>query len=171
MKDEHLMVQLESTIGHRAIALAVMLAAAALGACRDDPLGPRLIGLECVQPDGSLQECELTLEEAGGFRVTLIATECFVTGNTVRVLKPAVDEPVLTSDGCTESPGVLGDFPGPFDAGTAVSIQIESARAGTGASAALRASGEYPKWLVEFEDGGDSDFDDLVLEITAVPAT
>jgi len=165
------MARIESLVRHRVAAVAVLLAAVALGACRDDPLGPRLIGLECEQPDGSLQECELVLEEAGGFRVTLVSTECFVTGNTVRVLTPAVDEPVLTSDGCTEPPGVIGDFAGPFDAGTAVSIQIESARAGSGSTAALRASGEYPDWLVEFEDGGDSDFDDLVLEITAVPAT
>lgn len=140
-----------------------------LGACRDDPVGPRLIGLECRQPDGSLQECDLILTEAGGFRVTLISTECSVTGNTVRVIKPAVSQPILTSDGCSAAPGVLGDFPGPFNAGTAVSIQIESARAG--ASSALRATGAFPEWIVEFEDGGDSDFDDLVLRITATPAT
>lgn len=163
------MARIESMVRHRGAAVAVLLAAAALGACRDDPVGPRLIGLECVQPDGSLQECELILEEAGGFRVTLVSTECLVSGNTVRVLEPVVDEPVLTSDGCTEPPGIIGDFAGPFDAGTAVSIQIESARAE--ADAGLRATGEYPEWLVEFEDGGDNDFDDLVLRITAVPAT
>jgi hypothetical protein len=75
---------------------------------------------------------------------------------------------VLTDDGCTASPGILGDFPGPFDPGTAVSIQIESSRAG--ATSALRATGEYPQWTVEFEDGGDSDFDDLVLRIDATSA-
>jgi hypothetical protein len=148
--------------------LLIAVTAAALGACRDDPVGPTLIGLECTQPDGSLQECDLILAEAGGFRVTLLSTECMVSGNAVRITKPAVTDPVLTADGCAESPGVLGEFPGPFAAGTPVSIQIESAKAG--GNAGLRAVGQFPEWTVEFEDGGDSDFDDLVLLIAALPA-
>jgi len=149
--------------------IAVLLGAAFLGACRDDPLGPRLIGLECRQPDGSLQECELILTEAGGFQITLLFTECIVSGNAVRVTKPAVAEPIVTDDGCAESPGVLASFPGPYAAGTPVSIQIESAHANQ--DSALRASGEFPAWTVEFEDGGDDDFDDLILRIEHLPAT
>jgi hypothetical protein len=152
--------------------IACLAAGALLTACRDDPLGPRVVGLECRQPDGSLQECDLILPAEGGFRVELLSTECTVTGNAVRVIKPTIANPVLTADGCVEEPGVLGEFPGsPYPAGTAVSIQIESARAGS--TSALRADriveGDYPTWLVEFEDGTDNDFNDLVLQIVAFP--
>ncbi|HSM37288.1 MAG TPA: hypothetical protein VK837_12885 [Longimicrobiales bacterium] len=154
----------------RVVALvAAVVAGSLVGACRDDPVGPRLIGLECEQLDGSFQDCELILTEAGGFRIDLLSTECNVTGNAVRLLSPTVAEPVLTDDGCVEPPGVLGLFEGPYPAGTAVSIRIESARAGS--TSALRAMGEYPLWRVEFEDGTDNDFDDLVLDIVGLPST
>lgn len=159
------------TISRGASAIALALAATFLGACRDDPLGPRTIGLECEETDGSVTACDLILEQEAGFRITLISTSCAASGNTVLVTKPAVADPVVTDDGCSESPGVLAEYPGPFPAGTAVGLQLDSPRAGR--NSGLIARGNFNEgWIIEFEDGADTDFDDLVLSFTAIlPAT
>ena len=34
---------------------------------------------------------------------------------------------------------------------------------------AVRATGTYPVWTLTFEDGGDSDFNDIILRVTATP--
>ncbi len=154
------------TMFRGASAIALALAATFLGACRDDPLGPRTIGLECEKTDGSVERCDLILSEEAGFRITLLSTDCAAVGNTVRVTKPVVADPVVTDDGCSESPGVLAEYPGPFPAGTAVGLQLESPRAGR--NSGLIASGSFPEWTIEFEDGADTDFNDLVLRFTAI---
>jgi hypothetical protein len=33
----------------------------------------------------------------------------------------------------------------------------------------LRVSGNYPEWVLTFEDGADQDFNDLVMTLTALP--
>jgi len=33
----------------------------------------------------------------------------------------------------------------------------------------LKVSGEYPVWTLTYEDGGDSDFNDLHMTLTALP--
>ena len=33
----------------------------------------------------------------------------------------------------------------------------------------LRVTGAYPSWTVSFEDGYDTDFNDIVLTVTATP--
>jgi hypothetical protein len=33
---------------------------------------------------------------------------------------------------------------------------------------ALRVTGDYPVWTLNFEDGGDTDYDDLVLRVRAI---
>jgi hypothetical protein len=34
----------------------------------------------------------------------------------------------------------------------------------------LQVAGEYPEWTLTYEDGADSDFNDMVLTLTALPA-
>jgi hypothetical protein len=42
-------------------------------------------------------------------------------------------------------------------------MEVESAS--TRGPPGLLVSGEYPKWTINFEDGSDTDFNDLVLEV------
>ena len=35
---------------------------------------------------------------------------------------------------------------------------------------ARAVAGSYPSWRVEFEDGGDGDFDDIIIGVEAIPA-
>jgi hypothetical protein len=35
----------------------------------------------------------------------------------------------------------------------------------------IRVTGAYPEWTINFEDGFDSDFNDLILTVTALPAS
>jgi hypothetical protein len=146
--------------------LCTLLLLGTLVGCRDDPAGPVVAGLSCAQPDGSLQTCALELGASDSFSIELLATECFASGNTVRMLSPTNE--VLTKDGCGLEPPVSWNFVGPFADGTLVRLEIVSARSTD--PPALRATGGFPQWTLEYEDGGDEDFNDLVFRVTATPS-
>ena len=130
------------------------------------PPGPPVTSqLTCAQPGGGFTQCDLTLTAAGGFNLVLNSRSCAARGNSLRIVKPVVQ--TLTTDGCYEPVGKSWAFPGPYAAGTAVSFDITSPTLAHPAS--LHASGAYPSWEIDFEDGGDSDFNDLVLQLTATP--
>lgn len=151
------MLPLRMTFAISALALAAVAAA-----CDSDPTGPPMVTrLECEQPDGQFLACDLVLQEAAGFAVKLESTSCEAHGNTLRITKP-VQETLLT-DGCHTEPSTEWTYLGPYPAGTAIALEIESARLRNPPS--LRVSGEFPQWTVSFEDGWDTDYDDLVLTV------
>ena len=141
---------------------------AASGACHNsNESHPAVISeLSCLQPNGDLIACELSLPQPTGFNVVLTTSSCAAVGNTLRLIKPV--DSTLTTDGCQEPGGKTWEFPGPFTAGTKVAMEVVSA--GRANPPALRVTGAYPDWLVEFEDGGDADFNDLILHVTATAA-
>jgi hypothetical protein len=108
--------------------------------------------------------CELSLTSPGGFQVELAGTSCQAHGNTVRLTKPHAQ--TLTADGCYEGAGRQWTFTGPFSAGTTISLEVEAARFDH--LPTLRVTGAYPTWHIEFEDGFDDDFNDLVLDVRAL---
>lgn len=147
----------------RMLALAVVFVFAG---CGDDPTDPpeRLITtLECLPGASEQFNCAMTLPESTGFAVTLQNSDCRAHGNTVHLLKP-VDQ-ILTTDGCYAPIGSEWLFAGPYDAGTAVAMEIVSAKLANPPGVEL--VGEYPTWTIYFEDGDDDDFDDLVLTVSA----
>lgn len=150
---------------------AVMAVAgvALLGACGDpaDPPERVVTPLDC-DPDNTGEgfNCALELQEPAGLTLKLETFTCGAHGNTVRILEP-VDE-VLTTDACYVESGTTWEYPGPFPTNTEVRLEIISAELQF--SPGYEITGEYPEWVVYFEDGGDDDFDDLVLTITATPA-
>lgn len=143
-------------------AISALTLAAVAAACDSDPTGPPVVSrLECAQPGGQFLECDLVLQEAAGFAVRLESTGCEARGNTLRITKP-VQERLLT-DGCYAEPSTEWTYLGPYPAGTAIALEIESAKLKNPPS--LRVSGEFPKWTINFEDGWDTDYDDLVLTV------
>ena len=148
-----------------------MLALFTLG-CKSDstapePPGPPITStLTCQQPDGRFAQCELTLQNGGGFQITLGSiNSCGAHGNAIRLTKPVSQ--VLTEDACYASPGAVWRFDGPFAAGTAVALELESPELQF--PPGLRLSGTHPLWTVSVEDGGDADFDDFALDVQALP--
>jgi hypothetical protein len=145
--------------------VTVLLAACGSGADTTGPSGPPVTSsLTCAQPNGTFSQCDLALTQSGGFTITLTSTSCKAHGNTLALTKPANE--TLTTDGCYQT-GKTWTYPGPYPAGTLISFQITSAQLPNPAS--LRAIGSYPSWTLDFEDGGDADFNDMVLQVNATP--
>ena len=137
-----------------------------LAACSgaDDP--PRRTSqLEC---DGGGELCVLTLPEPAGFKITLTSRSCDALNNEIRLVSPVTA--TLTTDACREEVGTVWDYSTPVNpAGTEINIEVDSDQFAN--PPGLRAEGAYPVWTVHFEDGFDTDFDDIVLTIEAIPAT
>lgn len=136
-------------------------------ACKDD--GDDLSGppvttpLECGQVGAA--DCGLPLEAQASFTLTITSIDCEARDNKIRVTAPIADE--LTDDACYEDVGKAWTFAGPFAPGTELNFEIESRQLRNAAS--LRATGAYPSWTLTFEDGGDQDFNDIVMQVTATP--
>jgi PKD repeat protein len=132
-----------------------------------------------VSPSASLTcngvACVLTLEDAAVVTVTLESRECTARNNTFRITQPI--EEVLITDGCYEPEvGFSWELNGgtAFEAGTELNAEVISGSLRQEVAPALRVTGAYPQWTLEFDDGEDAtppepDFNDLVLTITAVP--
>jgi hypothetical protein len=113
---------------------------------------------------GGFVECTLRLEESAGFKVVLDSHSCVAHGNVFRVTEPATD--TLTVDGCYAAAGSELFFGGPFPPETEIAAEVTAPLLAN--PPALRVSGQYPEWTLNYEDGGDGDFDDLVMTVTAL---
>jgi PKD repeat protein len=132
-----------------------------------DPKAPAITTLTCVDASapGGFVSCTLKLEAEAGFQVTLNGSSCDAHGNMFRITAPVVG--TLTSDGCYESNGKELVFAGPFPSGTEISAEVVAPLLSNPPQ--LRVSGEYPTWHLVYEDGVDTDFDDLDMTLTALP--
>lgn len=146
-----------------------MVLAVLSSSCKRDPTAPEPVKsvLSCTQPNGRLIQCDLFLEQSGGFTLTLTSRECRAVGNTLSLTKPTTQ--LLSDDACSLPVGNEWRFPGPYPVGTAVSLEIVSAKEPHPSS--LVATGSYPTWTLTFEDGFDQDFNDLVLQLQANPSS
>jgi hypothetical protein len=143
----------------------VLMSGVTLASCAgaDDP--PRVTS-NCDTGTGST--CTLTLDEAGGYTITMTSRSCDAINNTVRLVSPVVE--TLTEDACRVAVGTVWDNSTPSNpAGTQIGIEFESDQFAN--PPGLRVTGAYPTWTVSFEDGFDLDFNDIVLSVVAVPAT
>ena len=145
----------------RFAAVALLAFAATAAGCSTEPGEEVETPLECE--DGN--ECELPLEEEASFVVTLMSTSCEYAGNEIRITAPV--NQLLSSDACYHEVGTEWEFAGPYPAGTELDFSMQS-RIIDG-QPALRASGAYPVWTINFEDGADTDFNDIVLRVEATP--
>ena len=132
-----------------------------------DPKAPAVTTLSCVDGSapGGFVACTLKLEQEAGFKVVLNSSSCDAHGNIFRVTAPVAG--TLTNDGCYQAIGTQLVFGGPFPAGTEISAEVVAPRLANPPQ--LRVTGSYPQWTLTYEDGGDTDFNDLVLTLTALP--
>jgi hypothetical protein len=133
-----------------------------------DPKAPVVTTLSCVDgtAPGGFVACTLKLEAEAGFKVVLNSSSCEAHGNTFRVTAPVVG--TLTSDGCYATAGTQLIFGGPFPAGTEISAEVIAPLLANPPQ--LRVAGDYQHgWTLTYEDGGDTDFNDLVMTLTALP--
>jgi hypothetical protein len=132
-----------------------------------DPKPPVVTSLQCVNPDapGGFIACTLKLEEEAGFKVVLDASSCEAHGNIFRTTVPVGG--TLTEDGCYERIGKQLVFAGPFTAGTEIAAEMIAPLLASPPK--LTVSGAYPVWTLTYEDGYDSDFNDMLLTLTAMP--
>jgi hypothetical protein len=156
----------------RSISLgAGLLLFAGVAACGKDGTGPtelEVTSLTCANGSGDVIGCTLALQEPSGFKVKLESINCRAHGNLFRITAPIED--VLVEDGCYATPGVEMVHAGPFPAGTQIAAEIVSARFDNPPT--LRVTGSYQTgWTIEFEDGEDEDYDDLIMSVTAIPAS
>ena len=133
-----------------------------------NPKAPVVTSLSCVDGtvSGGFVACTLKLEQAAGFKVVLNSSECDAHGNIFRLTAPVSG--TLTDDGCFEQDGKELVFSGPFPRGTEIGAEVIAPRLASAPK--LQVSGEYPVWTLTYEDGADTDFNDLQLTLTAMPA-
>jgi hypothetical protein len=121
-------------------------------------------------------------------KVTLVNSNCQLSGNTFKVVITtpgnAPVEETLFDDGCNQTlfpPGTSFELQtnAVFAAGTSIQAQVISGGTTLEIPPALRlaAGSAYPSWTLEFDDGakaveppnGAPDFDDLIIQIDAIP--
>ena len=134
-------------------------------------------GTVCEDSPGEFVPCTLELTENATVTVTLTNKDCTAAGNQLLITQP-IQETVF-DDGCNETTGTVYTINGgaAFTAGTQLEVQVISGSDDPGRIApAIRVTGTYPEWLLEFDDGedptgeGEPDFNDLVLTVTATTA-
>jgi hypothetical protein len=132
-----------------------------------DPKPPAITTLSCVNPNapGGFVACTLKLEAEANFTVVLNGSSCDAHGNTFRVIAPV--EATLTTDGCYEAAGKTITLTGPFAANTEINAEVIAPLLKNPPQ--LRVEGAYPSWHLTYEDGADSDFNDLDITVTAIP--
>ena len=140
-----------------------------LAACSGPGDLPRVTShLECDTGGGQTSLCTLTLTAPAGFKITLTTGSCDALNTEIRLVSPVTA--TLTTDACRETVGTVWDYSTPINpAGTEINIEIDSDQFASPPS--LEVTGAYPAWTVNFEDGYDTDFNDVVLTVEAVPGT
>ncbi|MEO8225217.1 MAG: PKD domain-containing protein [Gammaproteobacteria bacterium] len=129
---------------------------------------------------GATPDCSLALAADAKVTVTLTSADCQLSGNTFKVtITPPGGSPVeetLFTDGCHTAPGTSYQLQSDatFAAGTTIQAQIISGGGTLQLPPAVRVTGSYPNWTLEFDDGAQSappepDFNDLVISIVATP--
>lgn len=118
-------------------------------------------------------DCSLVLQQAARVTVTLESRDCTARNNTFVITAPAAD--TLFKDGCyTPAAGTSFQLNNgaAYAAGTALNAEVLSGSLKLETTPALRVTGSYPSWTLEFDDGEDAtppepDFNDLIIKVTA----
>jgi PKD repeat protein len=134
---------------------------------------------------GSTPDCVLTMDVPAKVLVTLVSSDCQLSGNTfkVTITPPGGGAPVeetLFTDGCDQTanpPGTTFQLQSDatFAAGTEITAQVISGGVTLELPPAIRVTGDFASgWTLEFDDGAQSeppepDFNDLVISVVATP--
>lgn len=147
-------------------ATAIITLALAATACDNGPKNPVDTGL-CRQP-GSTISCPAA-GVAANFEITLVSTSCTARATTITVTEPVSMK--LTGNACYEPNGkkwTVASTSGSFPAGTQLNFTITSDQTRSTPGFHLTEVTPGTEWTIVFEDGGDVDFNDVVLDVKAV---
>lgn len=152
----------------RAPTLLLALAVLAGGCAGADPPPRTTSSLTCE--DG--ESCTLTLAQAGGFTILLQSSDCVAVETVVELTAPASVAGVLLSDACREESGREWEYGLPpnasFPAGTEINMTVTADQFANPPE--FLVTGDQT-WTIRYEDGFDTDQDDLIFIVTAVPAS
>jgi len=147
------------------LALSFGFTLAACSGAADPPRVPS--DLQC-NIGGTVQSCTLTLTAPAGYTISLASRSCDAINNDISLTSPITV--TLTTDACREPIGTVWDYSTPINAaGTEIDIVFTSDQFAN--TPGTRVTGAFPAWTVSFEDGGDADFNDVVLSVVAIPAS
>jgi PKD repeat protein len=133
---------------------------------------------------GTVVDCSFTPTAQVTFKVTVVSTNCELTGNRVSATAPVAQTVFFNL--CNQSAGAeytIKDGTGValvFAAGTPLALQFTRGNPGAGDPPAgdpgIQVTGAYPTWTLNVDDGGaadtpgEPDFNDAVLSVTATAA-
>ena len=152
--------------------LLPLVACLALACSGADAPSRATSSLTCQAGGGNYVPCTLVLTEASTFTITLVSRDCIAAETQVALTSPASVEGVVVDDACSATPGTDWDFDddgAAFAANTEIGMEFTSDQFAD--PPAIRVNGAFPQWTINFEDGYDEDFNDIVLMVTAVPAS
>ncbi|MFL5575286.1 MAG: hypothetical protein ACJ79S_04890 [Gemmatimonadaceae bacterium] len=145
---------------------AIALIAAATACKKDSPVEPKpgepvVTTMSCDKGNGQTSACEIPLTGFTSFTITLTGHDCEAHGNVLRLSKPS--DVLLTEDGCYEPNNkVWGPYQGSATMAMTVTSHVYDNRP------QLRVTQvDASTWNVVFEDGYDTDFNDMVFTVSA----
>lgn len=157
---------------HARLVWLPLAAVIALGCSSADEVSRVPSEVECRNSSGQVIACDVQLEQAGGFSITLTSRSCDATNDEIRLDQPVSE--VITTNGCNEPLGTVWAYgeATPFAAGTAVSLVIIADQYNNPPGLRVtEVQGSSPRaWRLDFEDGADQDFNDIVLLLEQQPA-
>jgi PKD repeat protein len=132
-------------------------------------------GTVCEDSPGEFVPCTLDIVDDAVVTVTITSADCTAEGNNLLITSPI--EATVFENGCSEPvgpPGYVLNGGTAFTAGTPLEVQmISGSNDPERIAPAIRVTGTYPDWVLEFDDGedptgpGEPDFNDIVLAVHA----
>ena len=153
----------------------VLLVAAALvlAACGGDSgTGPKqgdttTTELTCAGSGGKTN-CTIPISGKTSFTITVESTGCEAVGNILRIVSP--EAMTLSDNACALAPGKSWDFTAPsgtFSTSAALNLSVTAKFFSAPPTLHVTTVEEGKKWRVVFEDGYDTDYNDVILIVTA----
>jgi hypothetical protein len=152
------------------LSLLALSAAFTLAACSGADLPRDTTGLNCA-PAGATTPvtCTLPLPAGSSFKITMQSTSCVAINDEIDLTSPETS--TLTTDACHTAVPAVYTFTTTYSAASQIDIQFHSDRVANmpGTHVVQVTTGANASWTVNFEDGGDQDFNDVVLLVEIVP--
>ena len=161
-------MRLPRSLAAAAGALALVTAACSDKGGTDPNQGkPTTTAMTCDNGSGQSVACDIPLTNAKSFTITLVSIDCKAHDNVLTLVKPK--ESVLTTDGCYAQPGQQWTFDGPFQSAATMAMTVKSQTFENKPQLKVTrvTSASVPTGTVVFEDGYDTDFNDLIFKVEA----
>jgi hypothetical protein len=146
-----------------------------LAACGggDKGTGPKpgetvITKLSCAGGSGGATACTIPLTGASSFTIETVSTDCEARGNILRITSPS--DQLLSEDACNLAKSATKEkwtFPGPFNAAAVLNMSVTAKYFDFPPSLRVTEEVKNTQWRVVFEDGYDTDYNDVILRVVA----